>query len=147
MQLLPQLLLEEEEKMLLLLLHQLPRPPAPRPPRPPAGAFPALWYVAFGGGPLPTRVLPPLPLRSIFLSLREVNGTCRRRIRLRDNKSIFRRNWQLAISHIRSLTTPAPRRLALPIIPFQLRKWRCDGDYVFSRLKRPDFLQRVKVLK
>ena len=100
LQLLPQLLLEEEEKMLLLLLHQLPRPPA----RPPAGALPAPWYVAFGGGVAASG--PPLPLRSIFLSPREVNATCRCRIRLRDNKSIFQRNWQLAISHFRSLTAP-----------------------------------------
>lgn len=74
LQLLPQLLLEEE-KMLLLLLHQLPRPDA-RPPSP--GPAPT-WYVAFGGGAAAAAASssPSSPLRSIFLSPREVNATCR----------------------------------------------------------------------
>ena len=78
LQLLPQLLLQRE-KMLSLLLSQLPRL---RPPYRPVVC--CLW----GRG---RHASPPLPHRSIFLSLRAVNATCRRRrIRLRDNKSIFR---------------------------------------------------------
>ena len=78
LQLLPELLLQRE-KMLSLLLSQLPRLRSSYRP-----VVCCLW----GRG---RHASPPLPHRSIFLSLRAVNATCRRRrIRLRDNKSIFR---------------------------------------------------------